>query len=742
MIKFNLFRTHHLLKVVSLIIVLTVNATAQKDSSGTIEGVVLDGSSDKTLSNAFVKIANTSVADVTDKNGIFTLHNVPFGERIIEISFIGFKTERLVVNVSQENTKGLIIHLFNLPIETSDVIITGNHTNSKFDDMNEMINVLKGKELQREIGITLASTLKSETGLAIRSMGPAPARPVIRGLGSDRITITEDGVQTTDLSATSPDHAVSIEPFTIDRIEVVRGPKILLDNSSTMGGTVNIIRNEIPEELPTNIFGSAGIYGESVNSGFLGSIVTQVPVSKFVFRLEGTHRKSDDLTTPNRKLPNSNIITDNFSSGLSFVDDWGYTGISFREFKSDYGVPGGFVGAHPNGVDITMLKRQLNAKIFYKIGTKAFNNIELKLSRDYYKHTEYERKNIIGAQFVIYNYRGSLDLINKKLGLFDFGTTGISFEHRDFNIGGYVFTPPTKSIKFSVYSYQSFEANDFSFEAGFRTSYDGLNPEIRIQNSEIEPSKKFFTFSGSISLLYQINGLISSGINLNKTSRVPTIEELYSEGPHLAAYSYEIGNSNLKSENGYGIEIFTYLKSEDVFLMFTFFRNDFSYYITPRNTGNINSQTLLPVYQTEGVKALFMGVESYFELSINEYFSLTNSLSYTYGEFKNSNNPLPSIPPLKNLIQLKYNYENVIAGFNTEITASQNRVDNFEVPTSGYIIFNSFIQYSLQTNSLIHNISLSAENLLNKEYKNHLSRVKIIMPEAARNLKLSYRLYF
>ena len=243
-------------------------------------------------------------------------------------------------------------------------------------------------------------------------------------------------------------------------------------------------------------------------------------------------------------------------------------------------------------------------------------------------------------------------------------------------------------------------------------------------------------------MLYQINGLISSGINLNKTSRVPTIEELYSEGPHLAAYSYEIGNSNLKSENGYGIEIFTYLKSEDVFLMFTFFRNDFSYYITPRNTGNINSQTLLPVYQTEGVKALFMGVESYFELSINEYFSLTNSLSYTYGEFKNSNNPLPSIPPLKNLIQLKYNYENVIAGFNTEITASQNRVDNFEVPTSGYIIFNSFIQYSLQTNSLIHNISLSAENLLNKEYKNHLSRVKIIMPEAARNLKLSYRLYF
>ena len=646
--------------------------------------------------------------------------------------------------MDQEINKGLIVHLFTLPFETSTVVVTGLHTTTKFDDMNEFINVLKGKELQRELGLTLASTLKNETGLAIRSMGPAPARPVIRGLGSDRIAITEDGIQTTDLSATSPDHAVSVEPFTIDRIEVIRGPKVLLNNSTTMGGVVNIIRDEIPKEIPGKFSGNAGFYGESVNTGYLGGGVAQLPLGKFVLRGEATTRKAKDLRTPIGTLDNSDIATDNLSAGISFIDNWGFTGLSIREFKSDYGVPGGFVGAHPNGVDISMLKRQINGKINYQINSESFENIEFQLSRDYYKHTEYERADIIGAQFVIYNLRGSLDIANKKIGFLDFGTSGISFEARDFNIGGYVFTPPTKSLKLSTYSFQSFELNDFSFESGFRISYDEFNPDDSnpSTNNELIIDRKFFSYSLSLSTLYSINKTISLGININKTSRVPTIEELYSEGPHLAAYSYEIGNQNLESESGFGAELFSYIKNDNLFLMLTVFRNDFSYFIIPRNTGKINSQTLLPIYQTEGVSAIFYGVESYLEFKLLEYFTFSNTLSFTYGNFKESGNPLPQIPPLKNIIQVKYLNGNFITGVSTEIAAAQNRVDLFETSTAGYAVFSAFIQYSIETGSLIHNISLNGDNLFNKEYRNHLSRVKVIMPEAGINFKLSYRLYF
>ncbi len=731
--------------MMSLFIVLFFqNYFAQSNELGTLEGIVLDGVNDLPLPNAVVKLFEIDKYDVSDKNGIFEFKLIPFGNYNVEVSFVGYKTEKTLININKELNKGLIIHLFNLPIETSTIVVTGSHTTTKFDDMNEFINVLKGKELQREIGLTLASTLKNETGLAIRSMGPAPARPVIRGLGSDRIAITEDGIQTTDLSATSPDHAVSVEPFTIERVEVVRGPKVLLKNSTTMGGVVNIIRNEIPIEVPKSFTGNTGFYGETSNSGYLGAFVGQLPLGKFVFRSEVTYRKANDLRTPNDVLKNSDIETNNYSAGVSFIDDWGFTGLSIREFNSDYGVPGGFVGAHPNGVNISMLKRQINGKINLKIDTESFENIELQLSRDYYKHTEYERADLIGAQFVIYNFRGSLDLSNKKLGLFDFGTSGISFEIRDFNIGGFVFTPPTKSLKVSSYSYQTFEVSDFSFEAAFRFSFDDFNP--RFANPSSDPKfvikRNFLTYSLSFSALYSINKNLSAGINVNKSSRVPTIEELYSEGPHLAAYSYEIGNPNLESENGIGIELFSFYKNENIFLMLTAFRNDFSYFITPRNSGQINSQTLLPIYKTEGVSALFYGLESYFELKFWDNFTISNSLSYTYGEFNESSSPLPQIPPLKNIVQLKFSQDNLSTGISSEIASSQRRVDLFETKTDAYVIFSSYVQYSFETGSLIHNFSLNGDNLFNKEYRNHLSRVKIIMPEAGINFKFSYRLYF
>ena len=700
--------------MMSLFIVLFFqNYFAQSNELGTLEGIVLDGVNDLPLPNAVVKLFEIDKYDVSDKNGIFEFKLIPFGNYNVEVSFVGYKTEKTLININKELNKGLIIHLFNLPIETSTIVVTGSHTTTKFDDMNEFINVLKGKELQREIGLTLASTLKNETGLAIRSMGPAPARPVIRGLGSDRIAITEDGIQTTDLSATSPDHAVSVEPFTIERVEVVRGPKVLLKNSTTMGGVVNIIRNEIPIEVPKSFTGNTGFYGETSNSGYLGAFVGQLPLGKFVFRSEVTYRKANDLRTPNDVLKNSDIETNNYSAGVSFIDDWGFTGFSIREFKSDYGVPGGFVGAHPNGVNISMLKRQINGKFNLKIDTESFENIELQLSRDYYKHTEYERADLIGAQFVIYNFRGSLDLSNKKLGLFDFGTSGISFEIRDFNIGGFVFTPPTKSLKVSSYSYQTFEVSDFSFEAAFRFSFDDFNP--RFANPSSDPKfvikRNFLTYSLSFSALYSINKNLSAGINVNKSSRVPTIEELYSEGPHLAAYSYEIGNPNLESENGIGIELFSFYKNENIFLMLTAFRNDFSYFITPRNSGQINSQTLLPIYKTEGVSALFYGLESYFELKFWDNFTISNSLSYTYGEFKESSSPLPQIPPLKNIFQLKFSQDNLSTGISSEIASSQRRVDLFETKTDAYVIFSSYVQYSFETGSLIHNFSLNGDNL-------------------------------
>ena len=230
----------------------------------------------------------------------------------------------------------------------------------------------------------------------------------------------------------------------------------------------------------------------------------------------------------------------------------------------------------------------------------------------------------------------------------------------------------------------------------------------------------------------------------SRSSRVPTIEELFSEGPHLAAYSYDIGNPALDDEKGFGAEIFFYSKSEKHFFNLTLFRNDLEYYIIPRNTGTINFNTLLPVYQTTGVGALFYGIETQIDYRFTSRFSVSASISYTYGSIKETNEPLPAIPLLKGLLELKYTfYDNLLTGVSVEGSAKQDRTDVFEEPTAGYIFPNLFVQYSFSwTDNLINNISLNLENLFNKRYRNHLSRLKSIMPEPGLNLRITYRMFF
>jgi iron complex outermembrane receptor protein len=704
-----------------------------------VSGLVIDVESHLPLPDAVIWIPELNRYAEADNSGVFEFRNVPHGHFSLQVSFIGYKKYNQEIDVSGNDLLGIIIHLVPIPLETSAVVVTGEHHDSRFDDLHEFANVLKGKELERDLGTTLASTLRNETGLAIRSMGPAPARPVIRGLGSDRVYIIEDGFKSNDLSATSPDHAVTVEPFTIERVEVLRGARVLLHNSTTIGGIVNIIRGEIPESLPPGIKGSAGLYGETMNMGYLGAVTTEVPLYNFVLRGEFSGRKTSNLRTPAGVLGNSAIKTMTYSGGLSYIGDWGFTGLSFREYETDYGIPGGFVGAHPNGVNINMYKKDFNGKFSIKLDTKFLKDFELLLARTYYHHTEYESADLIGAEYAIYNYTGSLNLNTSGVGPFNSGTIGISSEYKDFNIGGYVFTPPTKSYKYSGYLFQQLNIDRTSFEVSARYNYDLLQPE-----PENITSRKFNTFSIALSGMYELTDELFAGATLSRSSRVPTIEELFSEGPHLAAYSYDIGNPDLEDERGFGSEVFMYKKNENYFFNFVFFWNDLSYYIIPRNTGTINFNTLLPVYQASGVPAVFYGSEVQLDYMFTSRLSTSASFSYTRGTIQNTDEPLPAIPPLKGLFEIKYNlFTDFLSGLSVEGAAEQNRTDIFEEPTAGYVIANLFFQYSISAgDNLISNFSLNIENIFNKEYRNHLSRLKSIVPEPGRNFRLTCRLYF
>ncbi len=707
-----------------------------------LSGYIIDIETSKPIENAVIHILGTNFYTTSRQNGYFHFSSIEENRYQLKVTHISYQEKLISIDLEKDKTQNLVIYLLPRAINLSPVVVTGETKPTLFDEINELSNVLKGKALQRDLSLTLASTLKNETGLAIRSMGPAPARPVIRGLGQNRVLISEDGISSQDLSATSPDHAVALEPFTVERIEVIRGPKVLLYTPTTIGGVVNVVRKEIPEELHNQVHASFGGYGESANSGYLVSVNSEIPLNPFALRLELSKRKTSDLNTPIGKLNNSYSENLNYSLGSSYIKDWGFIGASFRNFELEYGVPGGFVGAHPKGVDIQLYRRQFNIKSRIDLASITFKNIESNYSYAFYRHKEFEKSGRIGSEFRIQTHTGNININHNSIGFLSDGTAGFSFEFREYEVGGFVFNPPSNSMSLAAYFFESFSIYKSHFNLSGRYSYDYIKPLREKPDSEIGNIRKraFNTYSLSFSTLYEISELVFAGFNFSKSSRVPTIEELFSEGPHLAAYSFETGNPDLNAETGFGSEFFIYHKFEKLFFSLNLFYNHIENYIIPRNTGNTNFATFLPIYSTEGVKAKFYGIENQIDWKICRYFTLENNISFTRGIF-DSGASLPQIPPLKGNINVRYNTDNLVIGMGMEWAAKQSKIDQFEEPTEGYLTFNNFYQYNFQSGHLIHSITLSVDNIFNKEYRNHLSRVKSILPEVGRNFRLSYRLF-
>ncbi len=708
-----------------------------------LAGIVIDEESESPIDNVIISVEKTSIKIVTDEDGKFEIKSIEPGEYFLQFRRIGYISQRRIVRISEsEKASPFVLKMTPKGVTTARVVVKGNNTASKFMELSQHANKLDGKDLQKQIGISIAATLKNEAGIAVRSMGPAPARPVIRGLGGNRIMLSQDNEPVSDMSASSPDHAVTVEPSGAEKIEVIRGPKVLLSTNSTIGGVVNVVKNDIPQEkLSENTFIANTSY-ESANNSKLAYLKAIIPVSDFVLKGSYSHRNAGDMHSPLGVLENTELKTSSYNFGAAYLMPDFSAGASVSEFSSNYGIPGGFVGAHPKGVDIEMLKRKYAAKLTLDIHREFIDNFSLDLVRNYYKHTEYESNGAIGAEFVFRDFSLDLKANQKNYGIFDFGTMGLFFNYRDLKLGGFVFTPPTSNTSFAPYFFEDFNLGEYMFQFAFRYGYDNFTPDQSYAATSFPVrSRTFHSVSASVSMLKETFKNIFFGANLSRTSRAPSIEELYSQGPHLAAYSYETGNPDLEGEYGYGSELFAYWQSDLVFASITGFYNYLPYFISSSNTGKINYSQLLPIYQSKGVEAELYGIEAKLDHKICKCIRFIANLSYTIGNNKSENMPLPQIPPFKSFLELQYLNNEFELGINAEYADSQERVDKFELATSSYFITGIYGRYSFMALTAYNTVSFRIDNIFDREYYNHLSRIRKIMPERGINLKLQYELY-
>ncbi|MEX0779879.1 MAG: TonB-dependent receptor [Balneolales bacterium] len=731
-----------------------VNANAESSNVGMIQGKVIDSETGEPVGWASILIEDLHRSVTAHEDGGFTLRNIPAGEHVVKTSRLGYESTEKTIQVIPGDTTGVILEIKETIFRSSGIEVIGQQfTNG--DPTTQTERVVSGRKLRQQLGRTIAETLNDEPGLSQQSMGPAPSRPVLRGLGGERLLILEDGGRTGDLSATSADHALAIEPMTAEQIELIRGPSALMYGSNTIGGVINVVRGQVPVNMPDHVHGSGSFQGESVNRGVSAGATAFGPAGNLAYRLDGSARNAYDITTPSGTLDNSDITTYNGSAGLSYIRSKGMIGASANFLNTGYGIPGGFVGAHPNGVNIEMNRRNFQVKSEYHLNNNWLRRLEVDGSYAYYHHRELEFGGNVGSEFGVLTTNLNAHAHHEGI-LFSKGMIGLRAENRNYASGGATSTPTTNEQALAGYFYEEAKFDKLNLQAALRYDFRKVAPEEDIISKTIGEirERSFHNYSASLMATYNLSSAFQMGSILMRTFRAPGVEELFSEGPHLAAYSFEVGNPDLNEERGVGIDLFTRYGGERAQVQLTVFRNQFQDYIYPVNTGEISLSKLLPIYQYVGEDVLMSGAEAGGEIKLLNNLSTSAQISYVRGDIINQganmplvtlsdrHEPLSMIPPLTGKIDVEYRNNDLTLGASMRAASSQQRTGEFEQPTDGYGVFDLYAQYMFNSGNMLHTVSLNFDNITNEEYRMHLSRVREIMPEPGRNVKLLYRMYF
>jgi iron complex outermembrane recepter protein len=709
-----------------------------------VDGVVTDVETGAPLAGAVVRVVGLGRQDVTHQNGEYHLVNLPAGRHTLLFERIGYRREVREIDARPREAIELDVAMRASAIELPGLIVTGTVGARLGDEAVRPVNVLAGQELLRKMDMTLAGSLRQEAGLAATSMGPATARPVIRGLGGDRVLVLEDGVRTGDLSAASPDHAVAIDPLNAQRLEVVRGPAALLYGSNAIGGVVNIIRDEVPASLPDRVTGAVSMQAQSVNRGGALAAMTNAGVGSWALRAEGTARQAGDLRVPGAVLGNTGVRTVNASLGASAFEPWGHVGAAYRVHDSHYGVPG-LPGAHEHGVDVELRRHALHAQLQHLPRRGPFSALDGTFNYTHYYHREIEQEGVLGTEFGLLTGAGELIARHGHIGRLGDGAFGVRAQWQDFAAGGSIGTQPAVEHALAAFFLEEVELGRILVQFGGRYDWHRITPFETIAESEIGHVRvrTFGSLSGSIGAHYDFGGGWHLGANVARAYRTPSITELFSLGPHLAAQSYEVGNPDLPAEFGLGFDVFMRVGQDELRGELAVFRNELTNYIYYANTG-LETGTGLPIFQAVAHDARLTGAEAGVEWNALRNVVFEGVVSFVRGTNRGSGEPLPQIPPLNGLLHVRYERPAYFVGLGWRGAAAQERVASaeFETPTDGYGLFDATAGFRWVAGGRIHNISLRAENLTDTLYRDHLSRTKAVMPEAGRNVTLTYRLSY
>ncbi len=661
------------------------------------------------------------------------------------------------------------------------LVVTATPLGQGVEEVAKPVEVLAGAALDERKANSLGATLESLPGVQSSYFGPGVGRPVVRGLDGARVQVLAGGISSQDASTVSVDHAVSIEPFLADQIEVLKGPATLLYGSGAIGGAVNVVDGRIPERLHESsegISGRAELRGNSVDDERTGMLRLDGGGGPFAFHADLFRRSTDDASIPGFAesaellaeegetpdpdtrgvLENSAVRTESAAVGASLIGERGFIGGAFSFYDTLYGVPGhahehghdeehehagGLVkdgedeehGSEEEAVRIDLRQRRTDLKMGLDDPFAGHERVTLRIGGSRYEHTELEGDEV-GTVFESRGSEARLESIHQPIAGWK-GAWGLQYGRRDFSaVGEEAFVPPSLTRDIGLFVVEEQQFDRLKIELGARADRVRVTPDDG-------PRGTFDTLSLSAAGRWTVDDRMHLQLALDRAERAPTAEELYSDGPHIATRSYEVGDADLRTELANRVEAGLHWHVEGFEAKLAAYHSRFDDFIYLSDTDEEEDDLPVRVWTQEDARFNGLEAEGKWRLADSDAgrWDLRAFGDLVRGRLDSGGN-LPRIAPARAGADLAWQRDGWRARLGAVHHARQDRVASSESETPGYTLVNAHLSYHWDTPRVGWEVFLDGTNLTDREARAHTSFLKDLAPLPGRGVAFGVRAFF
>ncbi|AMW05234.1 TonB-dependent receptor [Gemmatimonas phototrophica] len=719
-----------------------------------VGGVVTD-TTGAPLANVQVVASGVNRAALTDERGRFEFVGLPAGTYHLDFVRIGHSSAHQVVTVPATGADvRLTVVMRVATVRLSSVNVTATPTGTDPLNVTQATVQLSGKELQRALSTSIGQTLSREPGMSSRFNGPMAATPVIRGLTGERVLVLQDGDRAGDLSSSAADHLNAVDPSTAERIEVIRGPASLLYGNNALGGVVNVISQDIPTTIPSRLTGYAMGQGESVTPGGVLNVGVTIPLAaRLAVTARGGVRDFANMRVGGGAVqPNTSGNTQQAVLGTGYVGPRASVGVVYRQMDFAYGLP------HAPGEEAVRLdgvRRSVALQSTVTTGLVAVPSVRIDQTLQRYAHSEIEEDGAVGTRFRL-NTQTTNITARTQWGRAT-GAVGVQGLFRQYApVGEEAFTPAADNENVAVFAYQEVllgpgDTEEHSPRVQLGARYDRFSihtkPGDQADRFGETRNRTFNNMAASLGLSVPVADGVSLTANASRGFRAPAVEELYADGFHAAAGTYDIGNPSLGVEKSTGMEVGVRAQTSRTFAQLGAYRNLIDGYIAPQALAipTLVDGAFIPTVTFMGRDAIMTGVEGQVETKLVHRFVGGLMGDYVRAGVRGTNEVLPFIPAGRVGASLRYDNGRISGGGDVRRVFAQERVtgDELDVATASYTLLdlNATWLFTVRGRQ-VHSVTFRVDNATDAQYREATSRIKRFAFNPGRNVSLVYKLLY